>query len=286
MSAFPLSKLAGRITASSMPVLLCYHNNIPVPPYTVSATLERDCEEQTRDEMAAAVKTFNESATNAATKLSLQSSLGSSSLLGGICSTDHSFGGMLVRYYTEMLPEQVVTRTEGKRSVSWLGRALGITSHHRSMRHCTQRLFADPTVPCNMAEQPNVTIESYVRDEDLPLCENLQLVCKTIVEQTKSMKGLLLHLENLGHGDSPFVEGLNVELLPFQRQTLQWALERETTPGGVQSYLWSRLPVVEDSKSPDVYFNPILNKVTTTKPKLVRGGIIADEMGLGKTVRE
>jgi hypothetical protein len=42
-----------------------------------------------------------------------------------------------------------------------------------------------------------------------------------------------------------------VELLEFQRQSVQWALERETTPGGVQSFLWVKLPsVAEPSGSP------------------------------------
>jgi SWI/SNF-related matrix-associated actin-dependent regulator of chromatin subfamily A3 len=96
----------------------------------------------------------------------------------------------------------------------------------------------------------------------------------------KSINGILVHLENLGHGEAPFVEGLNVELLPFQRQTLQWALERETTPGGLQSFLSTKLPSLEE-----FYYHPVFESVSREKPKLVRGGIIADEMGLGKTVR-
>jgi SWI/SNF-related matrix-associated actin-dependent regulator of chromatin subfamily A3 len=106
-----------------------------------------------------------------------------------------------------------------------------------------------------------------------------------LASNTKSINALLVHLENLGHEEAPFVEGLNVELLPYQRQTLQWALDREQNPGGLQSFLWTKLPHVEDENVPDLYYNLLLQKITTEKPKLVRGGIIAEEMGLGKTVR-
>jgi SWI/SNF-related matrix-associated actin-dependent regulator of chromatin subfamily A3 len=88
-----------------------------------------------------------------------------------------------------------------------------------------------------------------------------------------------------GHEEAPFVEGLNVELLPFQRQTLQWALEREKNPGGLQSYLWAKLPSVKDKKSRNIYYSPLLGEFRNRRPNLIRGGIIADEMGLGKTVR-
>ena len=91
------------------------------------------------------------------------------------------------------------------------------------------------------------------------------------------------HLENRGHAAAPFVEGLTVELLPFQLQSLQWAIERETTPGGLQSFFWTKLPSVEQPNT-TVYYNPILGKLSTSKPNLVRGGIIAEQMGLGKTV--
>jgi SNF2 family DNA or RNA helicase len=91
------------------------------------------------------------------------------------------------------------------------------------------------------------------------------------------------HLENLGHAAAPFVEGLAVELLPFQSQTVQWATEREQTPGGVNAFLWTKLPSVSQPNT-DLYFSPILEELTVTKPMLARGGIIAEQMGLGKTV--
>lgn len=93
-----------------------------------------------------------------------------------------------------------------------------------------------------------------------------------------SPQELLTCLENLGHEAELTCEGLTVELLDFQKQTLKWAMERETTPGGIQSYLWFKLPIADS----DLYFNPVGGWFREGKPREVRGGIIADEMGLGK----
>jgi hypothetical protein len=56
-----------------------------------------------------------------------------------------------------------------------------------------------------------------------------------------------------------------------------FAIERETVEGGIQSLLWPKLPFVEEAGK-EVYFNPILDRVSLTKPLLVRGGFIAEEM--------
>jgi hypothetical protein len=37
----------------------------------------------------------------------------------------------------------------------------------------------------------------------------------------------MMRLKIIGHVKVDFVEGLNVELLDFQRQSLKWALERD-----------------------------------------------------------
>ena len=88
---------------------------------------------------------------------------------------------------------------------------------------------------------------------------------------------LTLFVNQLGHTEVAPFEGLNVDLLQFQRQSVQWALERETVQGGIESLLWPKLPAVADGK--DIYYNPILDEVRYDKPRLVRGGMIASEMG-------
>jgi hypothetical protein len=69
----------------------------------------------------------------------------------------------------------------------------------------------------------------------------------------------------------------------FQSQTVHWATEREQTPGGVNAFLWIKVPSVAQPNW-DLYFGPILTELTATKPKPARGGIIAEQIGLGKTV--
>jgi hypothetical protein len=55
------------------------------------------------------------------------------------------------------------------------------------------------------------------------------------------------------------------------------------TPRGVNAFLWTKLPSIAQSNT-ELYFSPILEDLTTTKPKPARGGIIAEQMGLGKIV--
>ena len=104
--------------------------------------------------------------------------------------------------------------------------------------------------------------------------------CKEIYNV--SIKDVMLQVENLGHESEDCVEGLKIDLLDFQRQSLKWALERELTPGGVQSFFWPKLPT--PAGQGDLYYNPLMNSFRKDKPALVRGGIIAEQMGLGKTV--
>ena len=98
-----------------------------------------------------------------------------------------------------------------------------------------------------------------------------------------TIEKLMFDLENIGHAKVDFVEGLTVELLDFQRQTVQFALEREWIPGGIQRLFWMKLPC-DDPAIREIYYNPILQRFREDKPRLVRGGFIAEEMGLGKTV--
>ena len=91
---------------------------------------------------------------------------------------------------------------------------------------------------------------------------------------------IMLRLENIGYRSTDYIKGLKIELLDFQRQSVQWAYEREIAPGGILNYFWSKL---SDHSGKDVYFNPLVG-FEWVKPKIVRGGYIAEEMGLGKTV--
>jgi hypothetical protein len=109
------------------------------------------------------------------------------------------------------------------------------------------------------------------------------LECPYHSHESQSIEQTMIALENLGHESEDCVEGLKIDLLDFQRQSLKWALEREQTPGGVQSYFWPKLPQAGEGQE-DIFFNPILKCFRKDKPAVVRGGFIAEQMGLGKTV--
>jgi SNF2 family DNA or RNA helicase len=106
-------------------------------------------------------------------------------------------------------------------------------------------------------------------------------------EAVYSTQGVMESLENLHHESELTCEGLSVELLAFQKQSLKWALERETISGGVQSCFWIKVPVSilkPMQKIIDLYYSPILDRFSKKKAREVCGGIIAAEMGLGKTL--
>ena len=95
-----------------------------------------------------------------------------------------------------------------------------------------------------------------------------------------TLASLLRQIENLGHEGVDYVEGLNCELLEFQRQSLKWALERETMPGGIQRLFWGKVPDDASRAEKDLWYNPLTNRFRRGPPTLVRGGFIAEEMGL------
>lgn len=240
-------------------------------------------------QMRGEVEKHNDKVNANVAHFSLDSSTGSN-LLGGTCSTETGLTGILKRYYRETFAEDVRRSSSPMNKVSWdekawLPWAFGAVSRHRRMLEARESLVDAHSYPGSTMKLRRLSnLESYLTEKDqIFALSNLQTDCMVILEKTQSMKGMLNHLENLHHPTVPFVEGLTVELLEFQRQSVQWALERETTPGGVQSFLWAKLPFVAEPGQ-DVYFSPVLERFRRDKPHLVRGGFISEEMGLGKTV--
>jgi hypothetical protein len=277
---FSLSELAGPIRAAiPMRLRTRLFSKLPMQTDELGGWEFKAIYDTAKDYMKEGFHRYNKEVDSSRAKLSLISSVGASCrLLGGVCSSDTTFSGVMRRYISEMLHDYIhAQESKDKDMLCWFALAAGVAAHHRTLR------AGDDS---GDYEHRPATFETFLCDEDIPLAsENLPWECNVLANNTTSINSLLVHLENLGHEEAPVVEGLNVELLPFQRQTLQWALEREKNPGGLQSFLWAKLPHVADEKSPDLYYNPLLQSITTKKPKLVRGGIIAEEMGLGKTVR-
>ena len=73
------------------------------------------------------------------------------------------------------------------------------------------------------------------------------------------------------------MEGLTVELLDFQAQSLQWAVDQERQEGGLHRQLYA--PVLgTDGTETGVWFSPYLNRMTRSRPVDVRGGFICEEV--------
>jgi hypothetical protein len=196
----------------------------------------------------------NKKAEQLCSALSLTSSCGNLDI-GGITNNDNTLQGILKKFYKESFSScRFAFPNNGCRVSDWEkvsnhhDHSIGFSEHNFVLNH-DDRTFA-------------------------ALC--LAKSAKKAARDLNSTKGVLEHLENVGHESEPTCEGLSIELLAFQKESLKWALERETIPGGIQSYFWTKVPDVE------LYYSPILNRFRKDKPLEVRGGIIAEEMGLGK----
>lgn len=242
-----------------------------------------------------ALENYKQEAKEVSKGLSFISSSGSKNI-GGICSNDTSFRSTLCRYFRESLADDIenLERASGMGmygstnftfGVSPAGRAMGIHSTHRTLLGCQ-----NPNETVELAD--TFGVRSYLAPKELWL---LHCYMKDEMGErkhnAKSINGLLTHFENLHHEPVEHIDGLKVELFDFQREAVGWAIERERAPGGVQSFLWTKVPngtneyISARKVTPvDLYYSPILDTFTKEKPSDVRGGIIAEQMGLGKTV--
>jgi hypothetical protein len=209
---------------------------------------------------------------NRRTRFSLTSGTGSS-VLGGVCTNETDFEGTMRRFYREIAFECATEFNIDP--VTWHSEATGVVSDHRrimtsfdaEITKSVETMSIDPRAA-------SYSLGTCFSKEDQAILHRTGNEAREPQNQTKSLKGLLDLVENRGHAEAPFVEGLNVELLPFQKQALQWALERETSPGGIQSYFWTKLPRMANPNQV-CYYNPILGTFSDSKPSLVRGGIVS-----------
>jgi SNF2-related domain len=260
---------------------LCERMEIDVPPFFVQ---KKDIEpfmdtvKQSYADFVAA-QTLRVNAVQ--DSLSLVSG-GKNDVTGGTSLNAIDFESVMTKYHSEILPDIVVYK--GRRHPPGLNcsinAAFGAVSHHRRMR----RGGADLLASYYPSQDTSYDTPGILSAHEYGLAKGcLEDASTALMNEAKSLQGIMDHLENLGHASAPFVDGLTVDLLPFQSQALQWATERETTPGGLQSFWCTKLPSVAEPGK-ELYFNPTIGKLSVEKPALVRGGIIAAQMGLGKTV--
>ena len=114
-----------------------------------------------------------------------------------------------------------------------------------------------------------------------------------------TLGGLMSEIENRGHAPAPQPAQLACSLREYQRSAVQWALDQERLPGGVNAHVWAKLPggarrrcatpsfsadAARRSSACELWYSPMLRAFQRGAPALARGGLIAQEMGLGKTV--
>ena len=51
-------------------------------------------------------------------------------------------------------------------------------------------------------------------------------------------------MESAGYAEAEQPSALKLSLFPFQRQSLQWMLDRERTEGGLNMCLWEEHPLL------------------------------------------
>lgn len=122
--------------------------------------------------------------------------------------------------------------------------------------------------------------DSYLSNTDFAHARCLRPSAGALLERTSSLELLLNHLETpLRGAKAPtLVNGLKDELLPFQAETLHWALKHERDECGIQRLFWTKLP------GSNLYYDLILGRLSTSHPNLVRGGFIAEQRDIDRVI--
>lgn len=70
-----------------------------------------------------------------------------------------------------------------------------------------------------------------------------------------------------------------VDLLDFQSQTLQWALDQERLEGGINRRIYAPILNSEGMET-GVLFSPFLSRFIVQQPIDIRGGFICEEVNI------
>ena len=105
-----------------------------------------------------------------------------------------------------------------------------------------------------------------------------------------SLAGLMRSMQSAGYAEAQQPAALKLELFAFQRQSLQWMLDRERTPGGLNAAFWEEHPLPANSHRASFFYNPTCGEMMSSatledgRPPVTTGGFLCEEMGLGKTI--
>eukprot|EP00588_Corethron_pennatum_P014502 CAMPEP_0194278084 /NCGR_PEP_ID=MMETSP0169-20130528/10224_1 /TAXON_ID=218684 /ORGANISM="Corethron pennatum, Strain L29A3" /LENGTH=1400 /DNA_ID=CAMNT_0039022199 /DNA_START=51 /DNA_END=4253 /DNA_ORIENTATION=+ len=245
---------------------------LPCAPWILKNNALRNAKKSAQENEENAVTEFNLSI-EASSKSSFSSSLGHS-MAGGISNSNNSLKCVLLSYFKEFIIQYYNQRYSDQNENVWVSRLYGISTNHKIPQ------MKLPFTARGQVLKKFLPLYGLVRDKDLPLLESCSSNSEKLNILLKSTNGMLSHLENIGHEPVSEVDGLNVNLLEYQKHTVGWAIERENLDGGLDTLLWARVPTNQGF----IYYSPILNTFMKEKPLQVRGGMICSEMGLGKTI--
>jgi hypothetical protein len=190
-------------------------------------------------------------------------------LRGGICRGGNDLRSLLIRYFCEAIVDCAHHKNINEDAKGWT-----LSDQGNNVQAIVHPKLEPVAYGVRVNGDPS--IKNFLNHNGTLLLPFIVQRLHKVPLGLKSLGGVMDHLINRGHQSAPFVEGLKVELLPFQLQSLQWALERESVAGGIQSYFTAKIP--RNDLAEDLYYNPITGVLSTTAPKLVRGGIIAEQM--------
>lgn len=202
-------------------LLGCWFKIFPLKLESISGTLKASCPDfnafrhyppsAVKDAFEAAVSSHNKKADEFISSLTLTSGY-SNRDIGGYTSNDISLRGILESFYREQLPHRGFARHDIKDCDEW-----NKISNHQGN---------------GPSDHAFVLSHSDSRFAAMCLAKSARYVSRD------STQNMLAHLKDLSHEPELNCEGLAVELLKFQKQSLKWVMERETTRGGIQSYFW------------------------------------------------
>ena len=98
-----------------------------------------------------------------------------------------------------------------------------------------------------------------------------------------SLAGLMCSMQSAGYAEAKQPAALKIELYAFQRQSLQWMLDQERSPGGMNAAFWEEHPLLAlPAGRKSFFYNPTCGELMSNatmqdgRPPLTTGGFLCE----------
>ena len=97
-----------------------------------------------------------------------------------------------------------------------------------------------------------------------------------------SLAGLMCSMQSAGYAEAKQPAALKIELYAFQRQSLQWMLDRELSQGGLNAAFWEEHPLLAHSGRTSFFYNPTCGELMSNatmqdgRPPITTGGFLCE----------